>query len=390
MNRAKKIMLQRIVEKHRLGALIFWRPDELVMLLGYLPQWGLSFLVYTSVREPVLYVPALEPEDILPAGIAVETYPLGMPDCEDPWQELYKKIKEQLTIAAARYKPVSFIKYIGGTTPCRMSAEQPPLPATLLDSLSMLSRVGYMDISMDLMQLYQHKTAEDAEALRRTHKVAAKAVEQFFQSVKAGITEKEVANQVEAAVQLMTGINGIGFAKAWPMIQSGKNTCYSGMFNRTSGKTIEEGELVLIEMGICVDGYWADITRTTAVGTLSACRQKLFTVVTEAQEQALALLRPGVVMANVDAAARTHIAQAGWAHLYNHALGHQTGFRYHDPGPVLAPNSTAVLEEGMVFTVEPGAYGEEVGGGVRIEENVLITADGYELLSKYPKTLTGK
>ena len=99
MNRAKKIMLQRIVEKHRLGALIFWRPDELVMLLGYLPQWGLSFLVYTSVREPVLYVPALEPEDILPAGIAVETYPLGMPDCEDPWQELYKKIKEQMALS---------------------------------------------------------------------------------------------------------------------------------------------------------------------------------------------------------------------------------------------------------------------------------------------------
>jgi Xaa-Pro dipeptidase len=146
----------------------------------------------------------------------------------------------------------------------------------------------------------------------------------------------------------------------------------------------------MLEMGICVNGYWADITRTASVGRISDQHKKIFYTVLEAQRAALSVMRPGVAMAEVDDAARKYIRASGWGHLFNHALGHHVGFRYHDPGPVLSPDSRGILKEGMLLTVEPGIYGHEIGAGVRIEDNVRITETGYELLSDYPSGLTGK
>jgi Xaa-Pro aminopeptidase len=116
--------------------------------------------------------------------------------------------------------------------------------------------------------------------------------------------------------------------------------------------------------------------------------KRIFSTVLEAQQKAIAMMKPGVLMADVDAAARKHIEDAGYGKFFNHALGHHVGFRYHDFGPTLSPGSAAVLEEGMLLTVEPGIYGEEINCGVRIEDNVLITKNGNEILSVYGRSLT--
>jgi Xaa-Pro aminopeptidase len=220
--------------------------------------------------------------------------------------------------------------------------------------------------------------------------VATEAVDAFYKMMVPGMTEADVANNIEAAVQQATETDSIWFAKAWPMVQSGINTCFAGQFNRTSGKKLVAGEMALVEMGICVNGYWADITRTAAIGDSTNTLEDVFYTVLEAQEKAMLVMRAGISMAEVDAVSRAYISKAGWGHLYNHGLGHQVGFRYHDPGDTLSPGSKGILEEGMVMTVEPGIYGPEIGGGVRIEENVLITAQGYEVLSDYPRALQGK
>ena len=85
-----------IMERHELGALIFWRTEELVLAMGYMPNWGLSFLLYTRDHDAVLFVPESEPEDVLPPGVAVVRFPWGMLDCPDPWQELYMLLKRVL------------------------------------------------------------------------------------------------------------------------------------------------------------------------------------------------------------------------------------------------------------------------------------------------------
>jgi len=358
-------------------------------MLGYLPLWGLSILVYTADHKPVLFVPELEPEDLLPRDITIKTFPWGAKNCRDPWNILYKEIKEVLRQKHLLNKPVSFIKSIGGTAPCRMSGEQPLLPADIIERLCEVSDVGFKYTTIDLLRLYQYKTPTDIESLKLAHRVTAIAVNVFYKQVKAGITEAKLAAMIEYSVQEMIGQNDISFVRAWTMIQSGKNTGNGGIFNRTTGKIIEQGELVMLEMGICVNGYWADITRTAITGKICDWQLEIFETVKKAQEIALATLKPGIVMNQIDAAARKYIAEAGFGAYFNHALGHQVGFRYHDPGAGLSPKSTDVLEEGMVLTVEPGIYGIELSAGVRIEDNVLITANGYEVLSDYPRSLRG-
>jgi Xaa-Pro aminopeptidase len=390
MNPIRKGMLQRIIENHDVGALIFWRPDELVMLLGYMPLWGLSFLVCTIDGEAVLFVPEAEPKDLLPADVPIETYPWGDINCTDPWEVLYKKMQSLLKSKLLNKRPLSFIRFIGRTAPCMMSGEQPPLPDDLLLRLQTVHEGGFIDLSKELLALYLYKTPEDVASLRLTHRVATEAVDAFYKMMVPGMTEADVANNIEAAVQQATETDSIWFAKAWPMVQSGINTCFAGQFNRTSGKKLVAGEMALVEMGICVNGYWADITRTAAIGDSTNTLEDVFYTVLEAQEKAMLVMRAGISMAEVDAVSRAYISKAGWGHLYNHGLGHQVGFRYHDPGDTLSPGSKGILEEGMVMTVEPGIYGPEIGGGVRIEENVLITAQGYEVLSDYPRALQGK
>ncbi|WP_316838200.1 Xaa-Pro peptidase family protein [Pedobacter nutrimenti] len=389
MYKERSEMISGIIQAHDLSALIFWRPDELVLMLSYMPLWGLSVLVYSADHEPVLFVPELEPQDLLPSNITIKTFPWGVKDCADPWGILYNDIRELLQQKHLIKKPVSFIKSIGGTAPCRMSGEQPPLPADFTERLCNLSDTGFKDTTTDILSLYSYKTAADIVALRLTHRVTAIAVHVFYQQVNTGITESKLAALIEYAVQEMIGQHNISFARAWPMVLSGENTANGGKYNRTTGKIIASGDLVMLEMAICVNGYWADITRTAICGEASDLQLKIFETVKNAQRIAIEMLKPGVAMKEVDAASRNYIEAAEYGAYFNHALGHQVGFRYHDPGATLSPNSTEILQEGMVITIEPGIYGAELNGGVRIEDNVLITKDGYELLSAYPRSLKG-
>lgn len=389
MYNERRETIDKIFKSHNLSAIIFWRPDELVLMLGYMPLWGLSVLVYTADHEPVLFVPELEPEDLLPKGITIKTFPWGAKNCTDPWNVLYKEIRKILQQKYLLDKPVSFIKSIGGAAPCRMSGEQPPLPVGFTKKLCELSDVGFKEADLDLIGLYQYKTHQDVVGLKLAHRVAAVGVEVFYQQAKIGVSESKLAALIEYSIQEKIGQNDISFARAWPMIQSGINAANGGKYNKTTGKIIANGEFILLEMGICVNGYWADISRTTIVGEITEIQQNIFETVTAAQQVAIKMLKPGIAMNAVDGASRKYIEEAGFGEYFNHALGHQVGFRYHDPGSNLSPHCNDMLQEGMVLTVEPGIYGVALNGGVRIEDNFLITANGCQLLSDYPRSLRG-
>ena len=384
MNLQRKRMLQNIIKKHNLGALIFWRPDELVMTLGYMPLWGLSFLMYTADEEPVLFIPEVEPVDLLPEKIKVKKFQWGNISCSDPWGDLFSQMKQVLEQKKLEDLPVSFVPLVGGSAPCQMAAEQPPLPSNLIQCVSDLSRKGWKDVSSDLLILYSYKTTFDIDRLKLTHEISAIAVNTFYENAIQGKTEAEVAAAVEHQVAKCINMPEIFFSRAWAMIQSGVNAVWGGKYNRTSGKRLEDGELVMMEMGVCVNGYWADITRTAKVGNISENQNKIYDLVFEAQRLGISMMKPGVKMSTIDAAVRKKIEEAGLGQCFNHALGHQVGFRYHDFGPTLSPGTNSLLQEGMLLTVEPGVYGEEINMGVRIEDNVLITHDGCIIMSSYP------
>lgn len=364
---ARAKLVEAVQERYGLGALVAWAPEEIVMLTGSLPHWGLSVAVVPAGDTPVLLIPENEPQPFIPDGWELERY---------RWGEIegHGGLIEKIT----RIAPKKRIGWRGpqgrGALPGN-SAELPPWPSDWPLCLPGTRCDGALN---DLLEI---KTASDISALRLTHQVAAVALETFRALVEPGRTEAEIAAQVEAAVHSHTGRKGIQVSRAWACVQSGPNTAHAGDFNRSSNRQISLGERVLIELAVCVNGYWADITRSVLCGDMPETIP-LFEIINASLNAAVSAIRPGVMGWEVDQVAWEVIRKSGYPEGFHHATGHPVGFRYHDSGPMLAPGSTRELSEGMVLTVEPGIY--LAGEGVRIEQNVVVTRDGVELLSSFP------
>jgi Xaa-Pro aminopeptidase len=174
------------------------------------------------------------------------------------------------------------------------------------------------------------------------------------------------------------GAEGVAFP---PIVASGVRGAlpHAG----ASEKPLRAGELVTLDLGAKVAGYHSDMTRTFALGQVEGELKTAFQAVLAALERALEALRPGRTGKEVDALAREELGRYGLDRYFVHSLGHGVGLAVHE-GPSLSPYTEDVLEPGMVVTVEPGVYLPGLGG-VRIEELVLITEDGFELLSRFPR-----
>jgi Xaa-Pro aminopeptidase len=262
------------------------------------------------------------------------------------------------------------------------AAEQIPMPEGFAGQLSRLTAKPSACRQAAFANLYWRKTAEEIQAIRRANRVANIGLRAFFENLLPGTTEAEVAAAVESVIYRQIGHDGVFHSRGWAMVQSGPNSADAGRFNRSTGRRLENGDLVLIELATCVNGYWSDLTRTAAVGSAKPAVAPILALVKEAQQAAVDGIAPGVSSGHIDALARDKIAAQGLSSFFPHHTGHHVGFRYHDPGFLILPGESAMLEPGMVVTIEPGVYVPERGGGARIEDNVLVTESGREVLSE--------
>ncbi len=196
-------------------------------------------------------------------------------------------------------------------------------------------------------------------------------------SLHSGQTEREIARDIEYFMRS----HGSGPPVFETIVAAGERGALP--HGTASDNRVESGQLVVMDFGGNYRGYTADFTRTVCIGRYTARQRKVFEVVLDAQRQALDAIRPGVAASEVDAAARQVIAAAGYGEQFSHALGHGVGLCIHE-APRLAPNQELTLREGMVTTVEPGIY-LPGWGGVRIEDTVVVTAGGCEVLTPVTK-----
>jgi Xaa-Pro aminopeptidase len=154
---------------------------------------------------------------------------------------------------------------------------------------------------------------------------------------------------------------------------------------RLTHRTVGESPFVLVDWGAFVDGYASDLTRTLVTGEPPAEFLKIYDVVLRAQQAAIDLIRPGADLQTVDSAARNLIEDEGYGDFFGHGLGHGFGLMVHEQ-PFMTPTRKGTFSEGMVVTVEPGIYLPNVAG-VRIEDDILVTADGHESLSTLPRDI---
>lgn len=374
--------IRDFLQEHHLRAWLAWRPDELLMLSGYFPAWGASLLIYFADAEPVLFVPLLEPRDHIPSGLRVVEYPWGDIQCANPYAVLVSAVASELAKAKASAGQVGMNSSAARSSLPINSAEQMPLPEDFATLFTALSVGGNAAARTGFANLYLRKAPDEIAAIRLVNQAANIGLRAFLENLQPGVSEAEIAASVESAITTQIGENGVFHSRGWAMVQSGPNSAEAGRFNRSSGRRLQNGDLVAIELATCVNGYWSDLTRTEAVGTAGSEAAEILSLVREAQQASLQGIRPGTTAGDIDTLARDRIAAKGFASFFTHHTGHHVGFRYHDPGFLLFPGESAKLESGMVLTIEPGVYVPARGCGARIEDNVVVTETGHEVLSR--------
>jgi Xaa-Pro dipeptidase len=380
--RSRSQIVRDFLSGQGLQAWLAWRPDELLMMTGHMPYWGASALLYFKDREPVLFVPEIEPRDYVPADLEVREYPWGQLECADPFGVLVEAIRAALEKKGVKTERVGASFGAARTALPMQTAEHNPFPEDFSSRIAGIVAKRDAKTQSSFLALYLLKTNEEMQQIRRANRVAGIGLQAFFDGLSVGATETGLASMVETAIHAQIGQDGIFHSRAWATVQAGPHSADAGRFNRSSARRLEGGDLVLIELATCVNGYWSDLTRTVALGALSAELERVLSLTRKAQEAAKAAVRPGATAGEIDAIARGAIAQQGLAAHFTHGTGHHVGFRYHDPGFGLVPGAPEKLQAGMIVTIEPGVYVSDYGGGARIEDDVLLTESGHEVLSQ--------
>ncbi|QHT62723.1 aminopeptidase P family protein [Paenibacillus lycopersici] len=239
---------------------------------------------------------------------------------------------------------------------------------------------SYVDIGLPLRDMRVVKSPEEAELMRNAVRIVEDVLRAGIALVKPGVTEIELVAELEYRMRKL-GAQGPSFDT---LVLAGANSALPhGMPGRTA---VREGELLLFDLGVFAGGYASDITRTFAVGDVTDEMKRMYAAVLDGNLRAIEAVRPGAALASLDRAARDSITAAGYGPQFNHRLGHGLGLDIHEY-PSVHGNNAELLREGMTFTIEPGVYVPGVGG-VRIEDDVLVTANGVEVLTRFPKELT--
>lgn len=223
------------------------------------------------------------------------------------------------------------------------------------------------------------KDDSEIELMRQASAANDEAMARLQGLIPDGLTEEEMAERL-LAIYKELGHSGIAFS---PIVAYGANG--ADPHHENDDSRVKEGDSIILDIGGVKDGYCSDMTRTVFYKSVPEKSQEVFEIVLEANKRAISLVKPGVKFSEIDAAARDYITEKGYGEYFTHRTGHFIGIECHEAGDVSAINET-VAEPGMIFSVEPGIYipGEV---GVRIEDLIVVTEDGYENLNNHPKEL---
>jgi Xaa-Pro dipeptidase len=224
------------------------------------------------------------------------------------------------------------------------------------------------------------KSEEEVGAIQHAVAVAQQAFEATVPSVRLGMTELELASELTLQLLRAGSQTDLPFS---PIVASGPNTALPHAV--PTARRLEAGDLLILDWGATVDGYISDLTRSFALGRVEPDWSRLHAVVVDANAAGRAAAGPGVACQTVDAAARSVIEAAGHGPAFVHRTGHGIGLEAHE-APYIRADNPAVLSPGNTFTVEPGIY-LAGRGGIRVEDNLAITAEGAKTLSTLPREL---
>lgn len=319
-------------------------------------------LLVAPGKDPVLVLPELEAPKLTQLSFKVTAVPYGENPAE--WDTAFRAAAMALQLDGKRI----------GVEPRHMR---------LLEFRHVRAgapEADYPDASAALSSLRLHKDPDEVGYMRQAVKLAQQALEATIPTIKVGATERAIA--AELSVQLLKGGSDSELPFA-PIISGGPNS--ANPHASPSDRKLQRGDLLVVDWGANVRGYASDLTRTFAIGEVEPDFKKIAALVLAANEAGRAAGGPGVACGAVDKAARDVIERGGYGQYFTHRLGHGLGMEDHED-PYMYAENQQILEPGMAYTVEPGIY-LPGRGGVRIEDNVVVTKDGVDVLSDMPREL---
>ena len=372
---ARLMRVRALMEGAQLDALVVRAPDNVLYLTNFWGMKGFDAAVFPREGEPVLIT--IEPSAQDAAETAwiedVRLVPGYDPaDARPPVVRTLDLVRE----AAKPYDRIGLELSLGTQASDRMVGEPTTYTRAWFDAFP-----DAADATPLLVEARAVKTEQEIARMRLANEIAAAAMEHVARELRPGMKESEAAALWEGFVHGEgTGWNGqvelaLGFSLVWsgPGIRT---------FTATGHRPVQETEPTLFEIWVCADGYWCDHTKNVCPGQLDERYDELLDALLEVYGRALDHCRPGASLAELDRLIREGIAEAGYPGQPSHPIAHGVGARAHEP-PYAHQAGGGTIKEGMVLAIEPGAYWDG-GGGLRVEDNFLITADGPEKLSSYP------
>ena len=360
LTRQQKLI--QALQEARLDALALNPGPSLTYLTGL--HFHLSerpVIALFMANQPIrLVLPELEQAKLLDLPYTVQGYPYG----EDPE-------KWAVSFQAAIHA--------GGLESSRVGVE--PSRLRLLEFRLLLqaaAEADYISAQDSLASLRMIKDTSEIEAMRKAAQIAQAALTATIPYIRFGISESELASELTLQILRAGSDSEIPFA---PIVSAGPNS--ANPHATPSDRLLQPGDMLVMDFGASHKGYFSDITRTFALGDVAPEYTRIAQVVLEANTASRSIARPGITAHEVDQAARTMIEAAGYGAFFTHRTGHGLGLEGHEE-PYIRQGSSLILKPGMTFTIEPGIYLPRQNG-VRIEDDVVITATGLESLTDYPR-----
>lgn len=353
--------VQAYLNENNFDAAFITTPDNVFYFSGFDsdPHERLLGVMVFKDAEPFIICPKMEVPDVVAAGWAYEA--IGHMDTENAWDIVAQAISSR------------------AVTIEKMAIEKSHLTVERLEALiSFYPTATFERLDDKINAMRVIKSEDELEKLREAAKLADYAIEVGVSEIAEGKTEMEILNAIESAIKAK------GYSMSFDtMVLAGEKS--ASPHGTPGDRKIQKGDFILFDLGVIYEGYCSDITRTVAFGKPSAAQVEIYNTVRAANEAAISAVKAGVKASELDKIARDVITEAGFGEYFTHRLGHGLGISVHEFPSINGANDVT-LDAGTVFTIEPGVYKSDVTG-VRIEDDVVVTESGVEVLTKYTKEL---
>jgi Xaa-Pro dipeptidase len=373
LDSAKLARVRALMAEEDLDALVVRAPDNVLYLTNFWGMKGYDACVFPREGEPVLICLEASAEDAARTAWTDDVRHVRGYDEADPRPVPARTLDAALD-AARGYRRVGLELSLGTQAADRMVGEPTTFTKAWFDAFP-----SAVDATPLLSRARAVKTDQEIVRLRIANEIAADAMEHVRGDLRTGMRESEAAALWQGFVHGRgTARLDVDLALPFSLVWAGKGI---KTFTATADLPVTEDEPVLFEIWVCADGYWADHTKNLVIGDLRDDYAELLEGLMRVYDAAVAHCRPGASLADLDVLVREGLAEIGYPGQPSHPICHGVGARAHEP-PYAHQAGGGTIEAGMVLAIEPGAYWEG-GGGLRVEDNFLITNEGAEKLSPF-------